>query len=286
MQSGATVIARGIRRSALLSLCSAALVLVGLFSTAQAETSKVQVSVNSGTLHPALELTGASSPVKLEAMPLSLTGTVSSLSQIQVYIDEAFSVTIPLDEGATTFSYDMVVPSGTHVVKLVGISPFADISPTQTLSVIYTPPVADSGGTSSGGSTTPQITGSSAASGSESYGGAIISRDGAATTTYVQPNVSATALPGWLYSGMLTLDIARPGDGDAEIGQMLQRFAVLAGAFSLLIFARPVMYGYYLIRFKWFGLHACRLPRHTWRRPSTHFRILGILLILDVFSFS
>jgi hypothetical protein len=211
-------------------------------------------------------------------MPLEMTGTVSSLTQIQVYVDNVFSVTIPLDEGATTFSHALIVSAGSHVVRLVGISPFADISPTATLTVTYAPPELAGGGLTTSAGTTTTAT---------KTGGAIISRDGSETaaTTYVEPP-EATSLPGWLYTGLLALDIARPGDTDDEIVQMFQRFVILAPAFFILIFARPTLFLYRLVRYDWLGLHEHPFPKFMRRHSLFHIRILGILLIFGVFSFS
>lgn len=284
MRFGAGAIVRAVSIGAVLYTCSTLLAVLGPPESVYAENSRVQATVNSGTLHPALGLTEPVSPLTIDAMPVTLTGVVSSLTQIQVYVDSVFSVTIPLDEGATAFSYDLVLPSGSHTVKLVGVSPFVDISPTVSLAVTYTPPSHDPGTTTASTDSTAS-SGSGAASSGEKWGGAVISRDGATVTKYAEP-AQATTLPGWLYNGLLALDIARPGDDEGHIAATAQRAAVLAPGFFLVFFARPALYGYYSIRYRWFGLRACKLSAHARHAPLLRFRVLGILLIIGVFSFS
>lgn len=278
MQSGGGAIVRVTRRLGVLCVCSVLLALAGTM-IAYAVDTQIQASVNSGATNPSLALTSVSSPVTAETMPLNLAGTARSLTQIQVYVNDVFSVTIPLDEGATTFSHALVMPSGANTVKLVGISPFVDITPTVTIAVTYDPPMVASGS---------EFTASSGVTiGSEQGGGgAVISRDGSGVSTgYVDPP-AATTLPSWLYTGLLALDIARPGDTDGEIIKMAQRVAVLAPAFFLVVFARPTLYAYRFVRYQWLGLREHPFPKSIRRHPLSHIRIVGLILIFSVFSFS
>lgn len=279
MQCGGTFLARGIKHCGQLLFCAFGIVIC-VSASAQALDTSVQASVDNGDVNATLILTSPTSSFSTDTMPLALSGSVSDLSQIQVYVDDVFSVTIPLDQGATMFSSTLVIPSGTHTIKLVGISPLADVSPTVSILVTYTPPHTPEGGQ---GTTSGSTGGSSS---NENWGGVVIGPNGStsASTTYIAPT-QVTALPNWLYSGLRAIDIARPGDTDGQIVTMLQRAAIVTAGLGLLVFARPVLYGLYLIRFKWFGLKACRLSKHL-HSSSLRFRIVGILLILGIFSFS
>lgn len=280
MRLGSTFLGRGVKCLAVIAVVSLQFVAVDTRPVAHAQGVPIQATIDQGDIHPVLSLTNTS-PVTVTDMPFELSGSVQDITQIQVYVDDVFSVIIPLDEGAATFSYALVMSSGTHTVKLVGISPFADNSPTITVSVTYTPPHIP--GEEQGTTTGPA--GGSSDSGNN-LGGIIIGPNSSTSvsTTYVAPT-HTTSLPSWLYNGLLAVDIARPGDTDEQIAVTAHRVAVLATGFSLFIFARPALYGLYLIRFKWFGLKVCRLSRHS-HSPSLRFRIIGILLVLGVFSFS
>lgn len=265
-----------------LHLLAVVLFLCTFVVTAHAEDTSVQTIINSGTLNPALTLTSPTSPATVTTMPLSVEGMVSSLTQIRVYIDDIFSVTIPLDTGATTFQYDLVIPAGTHVAKLVGISPFADISPTVTFSVTYTPPQ-----TNPGGSTSQPTTPTTTTTTSQRGGGVVISHDPTSnsTTTYTPPNY-ASSLPTWFYNGLVALDIARPNDTDGkELAKTVQRIVLASIGLFFLDFARPAYYLYIKIRYGWLGFNKRPLPEFTRRHPLSVIRTVGVLFISSVFWF-
>lgn len=275
MRFGGGAVARISRLLLALCMISAWAIYSGVAQSAYAQDSTVRTNVDSGTLHPALELTSPSSPVAVSAMPITLAGTVSALSQIQVYVDNVFSVTIPLDEGATSFSYSLVIPSGSHEVKLVGISPFADNSPTVIVSATYTPPVAPN-------EPVPQPTTTTTVS---ERGGAVISRDGttSSSTTYVEPTY-ASSLPTWFYNGLLSLDLAKPGDVDgAETAKMIQRFSLASSGAFFLFFARPTLSIYRKVRYTWLGFSKRPFPTFMRNSPLTVIRLVGGLLFTSVF---
>ena len=281
MRFGAGVVERVIRGYGIACLGSILLVLLSVPSIAWANTTSVQTTVNSGTIHPSLALTGVTSPLTVNKMPFKVSGTVDSITQIQVYVDNVLSVTIPLNAGATSFENDLIIPLGSHTIKFVGISPFADISPTETISINYILPPA-------GSETVDTAVGSSSETKpSDKWGGATISRgETTSTSTVYMPNEHKSVLPPWLYSGLLTVDIARPGDSDKQILEMAQRLALIVIGSLLFIFARQVLYAYQQVRFSWFSARSCKLPRRTHRSPTFRFRTFGFLLIISVFLLS
>ena len=277
MRFGAQITALSVKRATWVFVVASLFLSFGVFHTVQAEGTSVQASVNSGTLHPALELSGINSPVTVDAMPLHLAGTVDSLTQIQVYVDGEYSVAIPLDAGATSFSYDLVIPAGSHAVKLVGISPFADISPTVELSVTYVPPTQQSvGGGSTPDGSSPTATG----------GGVVISRDATsnASTTYVAP-VEKSSLPTWVYNGLVAVNLLRKDDvNGTELTKTMQRFSLAATGMFLFVFARLAFLLYHRVRYSWLGFRKRPVPRFLHRHPLGYIRVLGAILITSVFS--
>lgn len=279
MQYGAGVVVKAAKRIPLLGI-------VGLlFATAfcvvaqpvYAQNSKLQTIVNSGTLHPALSLTNLTSPVSVTTMPLEVQGVIDSLTQIQVFIDGAFAVTVPLDEGATTFSTNLIVPVGTHGVSFLGISPFADITPTATLTVTYdpiiTPPVEQT--VEQGGGV--QV---------DRKGGLIINKDGGATSTTGAATVdnTHTSLPTWFYSGLVALDLASPGDPTGqETAKMVQRFSLATSGVVLLTFTQPVLGLYRFVRGTRLGIPSVGMPKFMTAQPVLFLRVIGILLTTSAF---
>ena len=275
MQFGVGAIASIIRRGSLFGALSVLFAVVGLSLSAYAQGSTVQATIDSGTIHPTLALTAPTSPAITNIMPLELMGTLSDLTQIQVHVDDVFSVTIPLNEGATTFTYDLIVPSGSHVVRLVGISPFADNTPTVIFSVAFSPP------SNSSGSSTPSGTSNS------TTGGAVISHDATAsgTTTYAPP-AYASSLPSWFYNGLLALDIARPNDTDGkELAKTVQRIVLASTGLFFFAFARAALTVYHKIRYSWLGFSKRPMPQLFRSRPLFAIRIIGMVLISGVFWF-
>lgn len=278
MHFGGISLGRGARYLIIFAALGLQFLTTTTQQTVYAQDSSVQATVDNGDVHPALSLT-LSSPVTVTNMPFELSGSVQDITQIQVYVDNIFSVTVPLSVGATSFSTSLIVSAGTHSVKLVGVSPFADRSPTASIAVTYTPTqipdLLQDKAMASGVDSDP----------SDNTSGVVISHDGTATTKYVTP-MEKTALPNWLYNGLVAIDIAQSGDSDKQIAATAQRAAVTATGLFLLVFARPVLYGLYLIRFRWFGLKACQLVGHSPRPPLMRFRLIGILLVFSVLSFS
>lgn len=278
MQSGAGAIAQSVK-----ALIVAALLIVGVvIATGDAvfavASSKVQSIVNSGTLHPALTLTDPASPATVTTMPLALAGELSSLTQIQIYVDDAFSVTVPLDESATTFSASIIIPTGTHTVKLVGISPFADITPTVEVTATYTP--------ESEAPEEPNVP--STNSGDEqvgSRGGATITSGGDSSTSYTPP-APHTALPTWFYNGLVALDLAAPSQtatAGSESIKTAQRVLVTSSGLFMLVFSRAALFAYHQVRYTWLGLRVGAMPKVLSAHPLALIRTLGIMLVGSVF---
>lgn len=275
MHSGVTFLGRGSKYYRRAVLSAALIALCSSFSVSALGTS-VQTTVDNGDTHPSLTLHSPASPVTAKDMPLQLSGTLKSLTQIQVYVDDALSVTIPLDEGASSFSSSIVVPSGTHEVKLVGISPFADVSPTVSLAVTYTTSSAQDGGG-----------GTANSSESNEVGGIIIGPNGStSTSTTYTPTTHASSLPGWLYEGLLTLDLTTPGDVDGkETIKNIERFSLATTGTFFLAFSRPTLLLYRKARYAWLGIKKKPTLSFTSGHPIAIIRTIGTFLVSSALYF-
>lgn len=264
----------GLRTKSVLAGFAVLAIVGGVFSAsfayATADTS-VQVVVNSGNVVPALAVNGGGSTVTTEAMPLKLQGTLTAVSQIQVYVDGIFSVTIPIAIGETSFSYDLVIPGGSHTIKLVGITPFANISPSDSLTVVYQPPTQTPASNPSGSGSVITTTG----------GGAVITSTPSSSSVSLQAQASS-GLPGWLYNSLLTLDLVRPGQTKAATAD-IQRFSFISFGLLFTVFSRPVLASYRWIRYRWLGWRKHPLPDGLRRHPIGYIRATGLSLIAFVF---
>ena len=276
MHSGVTFLGRGSNYYRRAFLSAALIALCSTLSVSALGTS-VQTTVDNGDTHPSLTLDKPASPVTAKSMPLQVSGTLKSLTQIQVYVDDALSVTIPLDAGASSFSSSIVVPSGAHEVKLVGISPFADVSPTVSLAVTYTTTSAQDGG---GGM-------ASSSESNEVVGGIIIGPNGStSTSTTHMPTTPTSSLPGWLYEGLLTLDLTTPGDVDGkETIKNIERFSLVTTGTFFLAFSRPTLLLYRKARYAWLGIKKKPTLSFTSGHPIAIIRTIGTFLVSSALYF-
>ena len=68
-----------------------------------------------------------------------ISGTVHNISQIMLYIDGVYSSTLPLDVGASDYSFTITLDPGDHVIKLVGVDPYYGTQVMQSINVSYAP---------------------------------------------------------------------------------------------------------------------------------------------------
>lgn len=270
---------RGVARNSLgVILCG--VVIAGSFAVpvrgALTNDTTVQVMVNDGSIVPALSLDDGL-VVTTGSVPYVLSGIATDLNQILIYVDGVLTVTIPLGLGTSAFSYGLVVPSGVHAVQLVGVSPFPTMSPTASLTLIYTPPVippppaslpARSG--APGGDWQPNTH-------RESF------EQISADSTIAAKQERVSLLP-WLYNGLVLLDILRPGE-PPQINVMAWRFLLVFAALSSIVFAGSVLWLYRIVRYRMlrWGVHP--LPAFLRHRPLLWIRFLGLGLLVAVLCF-
>ncbi len=230
----------------------------------------VQAALN-GSPAPDLQITLAS-PVTVANMPLLVTGTISNLNQIQVYVDGNYSSMIPLTPATTTFSYSLNLNSGTHTVQFIGISAYTSTNPSVTISVIYTPPVTPPAGGSSG---TPS------GGGSGSNG---VTIGGAAVSDLQTPNLLTIPMPDWMYKTLVFFDIINPNK-PSDTSTMFGRFLLLMIGLFFVVFARLVLASYRKIRYDWLRWNKRPLTYILRRAPLFWIRLIGLVIIVYVFLF-
>jgi len=68
-----------------------------------------------------------------------VTGSLAQITQLTAYLDGKFSEIIPIDSGATTFSYEYMPPVGKHTLRLEGQDLCQRTTPVAELILTYNP---------------------------------------------------------------------------------------------------------------------------------------------------
>lgn len=259
-------------RAAKLSAFIIAGVLVGVTLVTSplvhATDNDVNVSVSGSTA--ASMMIDTPSPVTVTAMPYVVTGSISNLTQIQVYVDGAYSSTIPLTPAATTFSYSLNLNSGTHMVEFIGVSAYSSTNPAVTVTVIYTPPTPP--GPSTGGTaTTPP-----------SNGGVVIG--GEPVEQLDTPGFFSMPMPDWVYKTLVFFDIVNPNQVESTKA-MLVRFVLMFIGFFFLLFSRTTLRIYRWVRYRLLHWNNHPVAQTLHAHPLAWIRVVGLTLIAIVLVF-
>lgn len=205
---------------------------------------------------------------------VTLTGTVYRLSQIQVYLNDNYVETVPLDTGATTFTTDLYIYKGSNIVKLVGIDPCSQTSPEVIWKLIYAPGAA------------PTIQPTPPGTLPRPVQTAIDSSE------YLQEQVDmasqstpAQSLSQIIYEAMVTLDMAPKNAPQEQMNRMLLRMALIVSGTTLLLFASPFISLYHLVRYKILQWNIHALPELIHHHATLTLRIIGAILIAIPFLF-
>ena len=198
---------------------------------------------------------------------VTISGTLHNISQIMVYIDGVYSTTIPLDFGASAYSFSLVYSPGTHTVRMVGLDPITATQVEKTISVVYDltlqaqEPLSASS-SSYQNSANPLTHDGAVASGRQ------ISESATAAS---QQGIFKPMLDG-VFGFMVASDLIVPGH-EMQSGQMFLRFIGLSVGSALLLAPR---WSYDLLM---------RLPfmpfrRQAGRRRLISLRVIGAMLAL------
>lgn len=199
--------------------------------------------------------------------PILLEGAVVNVSQIMVYIDNVYSMTYALDEGATRYSFSTSIGAGQHVIKLIAVNPFDSTTTETSITVTYEP-----------GGRPPLPT--------EAVNN--VSQGAQATKEYFDDQVSqasvtepAKVISDAAYSFMRAIDLVSDNPTES-IPRTLGRFAAVIGGLSMLLFTNPIITLYYFVRYtmlKW-NIHA--LPRLVHSHARLVLRSIGVLCLVVV----
>lgn len=248
---------------------SAAMMLVALFTAPYVSAAGPTINAKVYDGRPTvLTIASPQDNATVTVSPVSISGTIRNVSQIMVYVDDAYSMTQPIDVGATTYTFEASVSPGTHTLKLVAINPFDSTTLEGQVTITYAPgekPVA-----------------------AEAVKN--VTESAEVTKEYLQDQVQqaaqtqpAVGLSGAVYSAMQALDLA-PVAGSTELmHQMTQRFVGVVGGASLVLFAHPIFVGYHLLRYQFMQWNLPAMPALVRRHALLVLRALGGALFFGAF---
>jgi hypothetical protein len=169
------------------------------------------------------------------ATPIIISGSVSRVSQIRVSIDGVYHETLPVDAGATTYSYSYVAGEGQHAVELVGVDVCQNGDATKIIHITYAPGAAQQPDMPT--PVTPNDTGIA-------VGGQAAERaPEAAPVTLLNSTPVGRAVAGALYSALVGLDFASPSSF-AQVPTMTGRFALTSVGLVATVFPGVILAGY------------------------------------------
>lgn len=210
--------------------------------------------------------------------PVTITGTVYRLTQIQVYVNGNYASTVPLDSGATTFTTNVYLDKGSNLVRLVGVDFCTQDSPEVTWKLIYAP----------GATPTPQPgpPGTPPKTVQDAQQALIDSSE------YLQDQVDqasltkpARSVSGMLYDMMVILDIVPRNATVEQANRMLLRMALIVAGTSLVVSGDWFVTVYHGLRYQILRWNHHALPKLVTHHATLALRLVGVALIIIPFVF-
>lgn len=161
-------------------------------------------------------------------MPVTISGSLNLLSQIRVFVDNVFTETVPIASDASTFSFELTLPTGSHEVRLEGVDICQLTSPVAQVVVIYNPETTVVGQPSAPqGPQTP-------APEYETI------EDQSTFLERITQNGVISGISSAAYSALEALDIVNSNEQD-QTTRMVSRFALVTVGSTLVLFAPWVL---------------------------------------------
>ncbi|MBC7764621.1 Ig-like domain-containing protein [Microbacteriaceae bacterium] len=212
-----------------------------------------------------LTITSLQNNAVVSVSPVLVEGAVRNISQIMVYVDGTYSMTYPIDNGATSYSFTASVGVGSHILKLIAINPYDGTTVEQSVSFTYTPGAQPSAPVEAVkvATQTAQVT-------QEYLQGQV---DQASTTK------PALFLSDLTYDVMTALDLA-PHTGQQPVPYMLSRFWAIIAGIALIILANPVITLYHMARYQLLQWKVHAFPKLVRHHAVFVLRTGGVFLLV------
>lgn len=206
-----------------------------------------------------------------------LEGEVSLVSQLTVKIDGQYVDTVPLPNGATTFSHTVSLSPGEHTLRLEGQDICQTTTPVAEVTITYKPDEPPKPITGQ----QPVITSGTPTASSQSSDNVAGERLSTGAQQQARPLELFDMPLDWLYQVLVALDFVQPGSSQELLPMTVRFFGLLLGL-VLIIFAGTVLQ---LLRkiARVARLKLARVPGFLTARPLLWIRLIGIGVIATVF---
>lgn len=211
-----------------------------------------------------LTITSPQDGATVASSPVTVQGEVHNISQIMVYIDDTYSMTYPVDNGATTYSFTASAGAGSHILKLIAINPYNGTTIEQSINFTYTPGAQPSlpAEAVQTATQTAQVT--------QQYLQGQVDQASASKPAAFLSDVS--------YEVMSALDII-PVTGSQSLPRMTTRFWSISAGTALIILTQPMVALYHLARYRLLAWNVHALPAIVQHHALFVLRTGGALLL-------
>jgi len=134
-----------------LASISVLAVCAGGIALAESGSSTVQVMICPSEGESTLTITSPASDSVVGDSRMTISGAVQYISQLDIYIDEAYDTTTALEYDDTSYEEMLTLEPGTHTVKVVAFDSCHQTTHTQNIVVTYEPTVITNGPQGEGG---------------------------------------------------------------------------------------------------------------------------------------
>lgn len=124
-----------------LFLLGTVLFAAGSFPSGVSAESEVTAQVCGGSASSTVAITSPSSGDTITTIPVSISGTVSRASQIDIMVDGVYDSTVPVGATQTDFIADIMLSKGTHEIRFVANDRCHVENGVAVLTLTYAPPV-------------------------------------------------------------------------------------------------------------------------------------------------
>lgn len=175
-----------------------------------------------------LEIADPPSGATVSASPVSISGFVEQVSQVTVYLNGQYSHTIPIDSGATSFSYLYAITPGSHTLRFEGQDICQRSTPAEEVAYTFNPPAIPARSESQN---QPEPTSVNPIGPREASGGQVYQP----LTAPESPRLPSLLVP--LYAGfasLLTIIGVIPSPGDMTFVAVMRFLLIVFGATIIL----------------------------------------------------
>ena len=225
------IVKRRVAASFIVGLCALAITIFVPQPTYVVAQTAINARLCQDELGASLTVASPANNSAHNTLPILVSGTVSQVSQIKVFVDGVLQKNVSVDPNDISFSFPINVGQGSHTVHLEATDLCSVTVPTSDFRVSFLPDMINAGGSVSRGSVSDSQRGASA---SEPIAAPDI---GVSSEEFAREGVVDHLLDG-LYRGLIDLDIIYPGQTD-DIGKSVGRVFLTTTGLGMIVLSKP-----------------------------------------------